>query len=256
MIALERRLRGQRIDELEPRCRTERHRDGDRAIQLHNWRWGEPGKSFIERHDACPVRLLGGKRPRMTGSNRSLESVRTPEAAELFSAIERRETATDEEVVPVGTILVEQQNGLPRGTHARPGTRRLNLHQRDEAVDFRLLRSKLGEDTAEAERILAEGRAHPVVTCSRRVALVKDEIDNLEHGSQTRGQIGTARNLKGSTCLAECALGTDNALCDRRLRNEKRARDLVRRQSAEQPKRERDLRLGGEHRMARGEHEA
>src|SRR5260221_12934803 len=41
---------------------------------------------------------------------------------------------------------------------------RSNLHQRHEAVDLRLLRSEFGQDAAEAERLFAERRAHPVVT--------------------------------------------------------------------------------------------
>ena len=44
-----------------------------------------------------------------------------------------------------------------------------------------------------------------------------------------------------------CAIG--------RLRDEERAGDLVGRQAAEEPQRERHPRLGGQHRMAGGEHE-
>src|ERR1700730_17813044 len=36
VVRLERRLRPQRVDELEARGRTERHRDRDRPIQLHD----------------------------------------------------------------------------------------------------------------------------------------------------------------------------------------------------------------------------
>src|SRR5439155_6614370 len=36
-VCLEGRLRGQRIDELEPRCRTVSHRDRHRTVQLHHW---------------------------------------------------------------------------------------------------------------------------------------------------------------------------------------------------------------------------
>ena len=60
----------------------------------------------------------------------------------------------------------------------------------------------------------------------------------------------------GNARLGERPLGAHDALRDRRLRDEERARDLVGGQAAEQAQRQRDARLGGEHRMAGGEHEA
>ena len=59
----------------------------------------------------------------------------------------------------------------------------------------------------------------------------------------------------GTRSFGERPLGADDALRDRRLGDEKRARDLVGRQAAEQPQRQRDARLGRQHRMARGEHQ-
>ena len=56
--------------------------------------------------------------------------------------------------------------------------------------------------------------------------------------------------------FGERPLGPDDALGDRRLRHEERPRDLLGRQAAEQAERERDARLGGEHRMAGREDKA
>ena len=123
-------------------------------------------------------------------------------------------------------------------------------------MDLRLLRSELGQDAAETQRVLAERRSHPVVAGGRRVALVEDEVDDLEHRRQPGGALGPAGDLEGDVRLGEGPLGPDDALGDRRLRDEERARDLLGRQAAEQAERERDARLGGEHRMAGGEHEA
>ena len=146
--------------------------------------------------------------------------------------------------------------GSPDGPDARARARRLDLHQRDEAVHLRLLRRELGQDAAEAQRVLAERRPHPVVAGGRRVALVEDEVDDLEHRRQPRGELVAARHLERDLRLGQRPLGADDALGDGRLRDEERARDLLGRQAAEQAERERDARLGGEHRMAGGEHEA
>jgi len=48
MIRLERRLRRQRIDNLEARGRTERHRNRDRTIQLHDRGWRELRERIVE----------------------------------------------------------------------------------------------------------------------------------------------------------------------------------------------------------------
>ena len=146
--------------------------------------------------------------------------------------------------------------GSPARPDARRSTRRLDLHQRDEPVDLGLLRDELGEDAAEAERVLAEGGPHPVVAGGRRVALVEDQVDDLEHRREPRGERVAARDLEGHARLGERPLGPHDALRDRRLRDEERARDLLGRQAAEQAQRERDARLGREDRVARGEDEA
>ena len=69
-------------------------------------------------------------------------------------------------------------------------------------------------------------------------------------------ELGAARHLERDLrSVGQRPLGADDALRDRRLGDEERARDLVGRQAAEQAQRERDARLGRQHRMAGGEHE-
>ncbi len=171
------------------------------------------------------------------------------------SARERREAAADEEPIPARAVLVEQQDGLSGRADPRHRARRLDLHERDEPVHLGLLGEEPGQDAAEPERVIAERRPHPVVASRRRVALVEDEVDDLEHRRETSGPVGAARNLEGHARLGERALGPDDALGDRRLGDEEGPGDLPGRQAPEQAERERDPRLGGEHRMARDEGE-
>ena len=74
--------------------------------------------------------------------------------------------------------------------------------------------------------------------------------DDRRAASRRRG------DLEGDPRLGERALGPDDPLGDGRLGDQEGARDLVGRQTSEQPQRERDPRLGREHRMAGDEHEA
>ena len=55
---------------------------------------------------------------------------------------------------------------------------------------------QLGQHAPEAQRVLAQRRPHPVVAGGRRVALVEDQVDDLEHRRQPRGALVAARHLE------------------------------------------------------------
>ena len=89
-----------------------------------------------------------------------------------------------------------------------------------------------------------------------RVALVEDEVEHLEDGLEAGGELGPAGDLEGDPLLREGPLRANDALRHRRLRDQERPGDLVGRQTAEQPQRERDAPLGREDRVTGGEDEA
>ena len=202
------------------------------------------GQRVVERRDARPVGLLGRARPRVAGGDRGLQRVRPERAAERLGALERREAAADEQLVPARAVLIEQQDRLARRPDPRAQPRRLDLHQRDQAVHLGLVGHQLGQDAAEPQRVLAQRRPHPVVAGGRRVALVEDEVDHLEHRREPPAELGAARDLERHVRLGQRPLGAHDALRDGRLRDEERARDLLGGQPAEQAQRERDARLG------------
>ena len=76
VVALERGLGRQRVDDLEPGRRAERHRHRDRAVQLDDRRRRQLGQRVVQRGDPRPVGLLGGARSRVAGGDRGLERVR------------------------------------------------------------------------------------------------------------------------------------------------------------------------------------
>jgi hypothetical protein len=159
-------------------------------------------------------------------------------------------------VIPAGAVLIEQQNRLARRTDPGPQARGLDLHQRDETVDLRLVGHEPGQDATEAERVFAELGTHPVLARSRRIALVEHEIDDFENRRQTGVEVSSIGQLEGHARLGESPLGADDPLRDGRRRDQKRSRDLLRCQTAQEPQRERDPRLGRENRMAADEDES
>ena len=164
-------------------------------------------------------------------------------AAERLGAGQRRQPAADQQPVPKPAILVEQQHRRAIRAGAGAGARRLDFHQRDQPVHLRLVGCKPGQDAAEPQRLLAELRPHPVVARGRRIALVEDQVDHLQHRRQAAGELGAARHLERHAGLGERALGAHDALRDGRLRHQEGAGDLFGGEAAEQPQRQRGARL-------------
>ena len=123
--------------------------------------------------------------------------------------------------------------------------RSLNLHQRDKAVNLRLLRRKLREDAAQAQGVFAKSGTHPIFARSRGVAFVENQVDHFQNRGQSRSQLLAAGNLKGNARFRKRALGANDTLGNSWFRNQEGAGDFLRGQAAEQAKRECDTRFGG-----------
>ena len=54
----------------------------------------------------------------------------------FVSAFDCGEAAMDEELVPLGAVLIEEQDWFAGGGDAGAGARGLDLHEGDQAVDF------------------------------------------------------------------------------------------------------------------------
>ena len=87
--------------------------------------------------------------------------------------------------------------------------------------------------------------SHPVVAGGRGVAFVEHEVDDLEHRRRVRGASSAPRNLERDVRFGERASSRARSAARSSAPDEERARDLLRREAAEEPQRERDARLGG-----------
>jgi hypothetical protein len=123
-------------------------------------------------------------------------------------------------------------------------------------VDFGFLRGEFGEDAAEAEGIFAEGGADEVVAGGGGVALVEDEVDDLEDGGEAGGEVGAAGDFEGDVFFGEGAFGADDALGDGGLGGEEGAGDLGGGEASEETEGEGGAGVGGEDRVAGDEDEA
>ena len=114
----------------------------------------------VERGDARPVRLRGRARPGVAGGDGGLQRVGARRAAQRLGARQRGQAAADQELVPAPAVLVEQQD------RARP-TARVRARAREAWISMSATRPwtsgssghELGQDAAQAQRVLAQRRA-------------------------------------------------------------------------------------------------
>lgn len=118
-----------------------------------------------------------------------------------------------------------------------------------------LVRGQLGQLPPEPEGFQTQVGPDQIVAGAGGVALVEDQIDDLEDRGQPPGQFRTGRQLERDALVGQRLLGRRDALGDPGLGGEEGARDLGRRQAADQPQRQRDAGRGGQHRVAGDEHQ-
>src|SRR5947207_2042293 len=104
-----------------------------------------------DRGDACPVRVRSAPRPCMARGDRGLERIGPESTAELLRSGQCGEAATDMERIPAAAVLIEQEDDLSGRSDSRARPRRLNLHQRDEAVNLGLVWRESGQDSAKTK---------------------------------------------------------------------------------------------------------
>ena len=83
---------------------------------------------------------VGGAGAGVAGGDGGLQEIGAGWGAGVVDAARARavEAAADEELVPVGAVLIEEEDGFAGGGDAGAGAGGLDLHEGDEAVDFGL----------------------------------------------------------------------------------------------------------------------
>src|SRR5581483_8421738 len=182
-----------------------------------------------ERRD----RRLDLVRPRALPRERPLEG--TPALLDLLE-------------VPERAVLVGEKDELTLRREPCGAAGVLQEKQRVQPVRLRLVRHEGREDGGQPDRLRAELGPH-----GRPVAGVEDEIDRREHGPQPLRQEVLGWHAERDAGVADLPLRPYEPLRERRLREDEGARDLRRREAADEAQGQGDLRLRGERRMTAGE---
>jgi len=186
----------------------------------------------------------------VAGRDGGLERVGAAGAAEFPGPRQGGQAPVDQQAVPAGAVLVQQEDRLAAGPSAGGEPGGLDLHQRDQPVHLGFGRCELGQHAAQAQGLVAEGGAGPLLARRGRVALVEDEIDRLQDRAQPGGPLRRVRGLERHLGGGQRLLGPHDALGDGRLGDEIGPGDLGRGQPAEQAQGQRDPGRHGQDRVA------
>ena len=215
-----------------------------------------PRELAVERRDLAPVGVLGA-RPPARAAPRSPPGAGTARAARSASA--RSSSATPR----VDQVAVPQRRGPgPRAGRASPsGPMRACVRDawRSSSASSPSTSGSSGISAAriaaEPDRLRHQVGPRQIVAGRRAVALVEDQVDDGERGVEPVGQQVVRRHAIRDARGADLPLRAHEPLRERLLRHEERARDLRRREPADEPQRQRDLRVRRERRMAAREEE-
>ena len=160
----------------------------------------------------------------------------------------------DHGAVPPAPVLVAEQDQGAVGARCGPGAR-ASVSSSRASRPSTSGSSGISSASSRARRIASAHSSERTRSSPGRgrVPLVEDQVDDREHERQPVGQLRIAGHPVGNPGGADLPLGPDQALGDRGLGHEERARDLGRLQPGDQPQGQGDLRLGGQRRVTAGE---
>ena len=143
----------------------------------------------------------------------------------------------------------------PLGSDAGLTSGVVEEHERQQTDRLGFVGEQRHHDPGQPDRLDRELAPDEGVPRGRGVALVEDQVEDLQDTGEPLGEELEIRHAVGDPGVADLALGADEALREGRLRDEEGARDLRRRQPAQRAQGERDSPVHRERRMAAGEDE-
>ena len=132
----------------------------------------------------------------------------------------------------------------------------MEAHEREEGEDLGFLGQHAGDEPAEPLGVGAEIAAGGKIGPAAEIALVEDDVEGGEYlGKPVRQLVGT-RDPVGDARIDDLSLGAHDPLRHCCLGDQERVRDLARGHAHDRPKRQRNLGVPGQRRVAAREDEA
>ncbi len=169
-----------------------------------------------------------------------------PRPADLEGAAQKHLPFADPDAIPARSILVVEQDQLTPCPHPGFAASVVEQHQREQPEHLRLRGNQLVDDACQADGLGAQLTSNERVTRGRRIALIEDQVEHMEHPVEALGEQLSGRYAIGDPGGPNLALGPDQALRQGRLGEQEGAGDLRGREAAQGAQRERDASIHGE----------
>ena len=251
-VARERTLVGEPVHHRQADGRTIRERDGHGVVEADHRRGIELDEGLIQRGDLGPIRRGGIGGLVVEGRDGGLQLVR-PDPTGRQDRLDERPALGDRGLVPAGPVLVLEQDEVAIGSHPRVPPCVVEEHECQQPGGLRLIGEQRDHGPCQPDRLGTQLAPDQRIAGRRRVALVVDQVEDLEHAVEALGEQVERRHAIRDAGIVDLALGPDEPLGKRRLRDEEGPRDLRCREPAEGPERERDATVHRQCRMAAGE---
>jgi hypothetical protein len=157
---------------------------------------------------------------------------------------DERGALRDVGAVPPAAVLVGERDQRAVGARARGAPRVGQEHEGEQSRDLAVVGQQGVHRARESDRLARELAALQGRARARDVALVEDQVEDVEHHAQALGALGLGRRVEAAAGRPDALLGAADALGHGRLGHEEGAGDLCRGQAADGAQGERELRRG------------
>jgi hypothetical protein len=252
LIVGERRIGEQRLEEVKPGLRVRGKRHGRGTIDFDHRGRIELGQRAVQGGDLRPLRCsrVGGLD--MEGGDRRLQ-LESSGAAQLQCPMQGFQPFGDRRAVPEVPVLTVQGDVASLVIDACLVARVVEQHQRQQPPALCIFGHQLTEQSAQTERLGAELPADEFFAAGRGVALIEDQIDDLEDAADPSRQLLVLGDGVGDMRIGDFVLGPHDALAHRRLGHKESACDLAGRQAADCSEGESDASRHVKRRVTAGE---
>jgi hypothetical protein len=242
------------VDEIEAGLWAIAHGDGDGAIELDDRRGFDAREKIVEGDDLVPVCRARAGSVGVNGGDGGLDRVGI-EAAGGEGALDEIFSFGNLMAIPERAILIFQEDQISFAGGSGEAAGIVQEHESEEAEHFGLW-EQFHEEAGETDCFGGEIGAGERLAGGCGVAFVEDQVDDMEDGIESLGQVGRRGDLLGDAGVLDFGFGADDALGVRGRIGEDSAGDLFGGQAADFAEGEGDLRIGRDGRMAAGENQA
>ena len=173
----------ERVEKLESGGWAVHHGGSDGMVEQDHGVVGHPPEQIVEREDLRPVGVFGARCFIVDRRDGSLQCV-TSDGSFLERVREQCDAFCDSGLVPQGAVLLVERDELAGGSGARGATGIGEEHKGEQTGYLGIVGQHCVSGAGETDGFGGEVGAREVGSGAGGIALVEDEIENVENGAE------------------------------------------------------------------------